>query len=484
MSTRGMSGGATTATPPADSPPPGTASMRRPCRPAGCRVRSPPPRRCWSACPVEPAGSWAMYLTVLSGRSGDRPLTSAVTSRRWRAPAPRTSSLWWTRSRSGPSRCSAKCSPRWTVTEKCPMPSSNPREPRRIAELPACADGPGGAHVAATVVMLLRADCGTSGRFTDRPGDLSRLAFQRRLCAASCGGPSMRGQSSLAISLAPPPTFSIRDVRIAGAVLGIVIVAAVWVAVTLLIPRGRVGYIKVVDRLVDRVYIAGGRLVRSWDRRDALLASQPVVTVGIVLFTWLAGFVVGYGLLLWLLGGSLPESLREAGSSLFTLGFAARRSAEPSVVDFFTAASGLVIVALQIAYLPTLYAAYNRRETEVTLLGPRAGSPAWGPELLARVQIADGIEQLTVIYEGWERWSADVAESHSSYPSLLRFRSPEPHSSWVVSQLGRAGCRRSSPGGVPGGRAFHCPALRADGLHLPAEADPHVADPRRRRSAA
>jgi len=204
-----------------------------------------------------------------------------------------------------------------------------------------------------------------------------------------------------------------------------VIVAAVWVsvAVTLLIPRGRVGYIKVVDRLVDRVYIAGGRLVRSWDRRDALLASQPVVTLGIVLFTWIAGFMLGYGLLLWLLGGSLPEALREAGSSLFTLGFAATRGAEPSVVDFFAAASGLVIVALQIAYLPTLYAAYNRRETEVTLLGPRAGSPAWGPELLARVQIADGIEQLTVIYEGWERWSADVAESHSSYPSLLRFRS-------------------------------------------------------------
>ena len=60
----------------------------------------------------------------------------------------------------------------------------------------------------------------------------------------------------------------------------IAVVAAVWVnvAVTLLIPRGRVGYIKVVDRLVDRVYTAGGRLVRSWDRRDALLASQLVLT--------------------------------------------------------------------------------------------------------------------------------------------------------------------------------------------------------------
>jgi hypothetical protein len=154
-----------------------------------------------------------------------------------------------------------------------------------------------------------------------------------------------------------------------------------------------------------------------------------------LLLTWLAGFVVGYGLLLWPAGGSFPDALREAGSSLFTLGFAASRGAGPSAVDFLAAASGLVIVALQIAYLPTLYAAYNRRETEVTLLGPRAGSPAWGPELLARAQIADGVDQLTVIYEAWERWSADVAESHSSYPSLLRFRSPGPHSSWVVSQL-------------------------------------------------
>jgi hypothetical protein len=131
-------------------------------------------------------------------------------------------------------------------------------------------------------------------------------------------------------------------VRIAAAVLGILIVVAVWVnvAVTLVIPRGRVGFIKVVDRLVDRVYTASGRLVRTWERRDALLASQPVVTLGLLLFIWLAGFVVGYGLLLWLPGGSFPDALREAGSSLFTLGFAARRSTEPSVVDFLAAASG------------------------------------------------------------------------------------------------------------------------------------------------
>jgi hypothetical protein len=262
-------------------------------------------------------------------------------------------------------------------------------------------------------------------------------------------------------------------VRIAAAVLGFLIVAAVWVnvAVTLVIPRGRVGFIKVVDRLVDRVYTAGGRFVRSWDRRDALLASQPVVTLGMLLLTWLAGFVVGYGLLLWPAGGSFPDALREAGSSLFTLGFAASRGAGPSAVDFLAAASGLVIVALQIAYLPTLYAAYNRRETEVTLLGPRAGSPAWGPELLARAQIADGVDQLTVIYEAWE------------LPVAAAF--PVPRTAQLMGRFtaSRSGRGRPPPGGVPSERAFHGPALRPDGLHLPAQADPHPADPPRPRPA-
>ncbi len=188
--------------------------------------------------------------------------------------------------------------------------------------------------------------------------------------------------------------------RVAGAVLGGLVVLAVWVnvAVTLVIPRGRIGFIKVVDRAVDVAYGAVGRFVRPWERRDALLASQPIATLGALLVGWLLGFVVGFGLLLWLPGGSFPTALREAGSSLFTLGFAARGTAGPTVVDFLAAASGLVIVALQIAYLPTLYAAYNRRETEVTLLVPRAGAPAWGPELLARAQMALGVDRLSTIF--------------------------------------------------------------------------------------
>jgi hypothetical protein len=278
-------------------------------------------------------------------------------------------------------------------------------------------------------------------------------------------------------------------VRLAGAVLGVLIVGAVWVnvAITLVIPRGRIGFIKVVDGLVDKVYLAAGHLVRTWERRDALLASQPVATLGLLLVTWLAGFLGGFALLLWLPGGSFAGALREAGSSLFTLGFAVRTGTEPSIAEFLAAASGLVIVALQIAYLPTLYAAYNRRETSVTLLGPRAGSPAWGPELLARAQMAQGIGQLSDLYQDWERWSADVAESHSSYPSLVRFRSPEPHSSWIVSQLAvldagalhLAACPATAPlaARLCVQMGFNCLRKLTRTLRIPVPEDPRPDDP-------
>jgi hypothetical protein len=107
---------------------------------------------------------------------------------------------------------------------------------------------------------------------------------------------------------------------------------------------------------------------------------------------------------------------------------------------FVAAVTGLVIVALQIAYLPALYAAFNRRETEVALLNARAGVPSWGPELLARTHYALGsgvstLDTLPDLYDRWERWAADIAESHTTYLPLVRFRSPRPLSSWVTALL-------------------------------------------------
>jgi len=99
-----------------------------------------------------------------------------------------------------------------------------------------------------------------------------------------------------------------------------------------------------------------------------------------------------------------------------------------------------VTITLQIAYLPTLYSAFNRRETEVALLNARAGVPSWGPELLARTHYALGTgvstaDTLPDLYAQWERFAADLAESHTTYLPLVRFRSPKPLSSWVIAIL-------------------------------------------------
>ena len=99
-----------------------------------------------------------------------------------------------------------------------------------------------------------------------------------------------------------------------------------------------------------------------------------------------------------------------------------------------------ITVTLQIAYLPALYSAFNRRENEIALLNSRAGSPSWGPELLARTHYALGsgtsaLDTLPEFYSEWERWAADITESHVTYLPLVWFRSPSYEASWVTSLL-------------------------------------------------
>ena len=105
----------------------------------------------------------------------------------------------------------------------------------------------------------------------------------------------------------------------------------------------------------------------------------------------------------------------------------------PRAIEIIAAGVGLLVVALEIAYLPALYDAFSTRETEVTLLATRAGTPAWGPEILARHQVLDSIDELPPLYADWERWAAAVSESHTNYPALIWFRSPVPSRSWLLS---------------------------------------------------
>jgi hypothetical protein len=231
--------------------------------------------------------------------------------------------------------------------------------------------------------------------------------------------------------------------RSLAAVVGGLLVLTVWSSVigTLIVPRP-VGsrLTRWVDRFVDGAFRLATRAIADYRRRDRVLLGQAAAILLMQLAVWLGVAFLGYGLLLWPL---VPEGLGSAfvvaGSSLFTLGFREPAGA-PSVVVFAAAGTGLAIVTLQIAYLPTLYAAFNRRETEVTLLNARAGVPSWGPELLARTHYALGsgmstLDTLPGLYAQWERWAADVTESHTTYLPLVRFRSPRPLSSWVTALL-------------------------------------------------
>ena len=218
--------------------------------------------------------------------------------------------------------------------------------------------------------------------------------------------------------------------------IAVLLADAYSVLTVLIVPRAASSHLTAPMRATRRVFqVAAGRS-RSYDTQDRILAlSEPVALIAL-LTTWLALAVAGFTLVNWGIGNqSFGTAFSEAGSSVFTLGFTLSHAEGSQVVDFVAAGTGMVLVALQIAYLPTLYAAYNRRETLVTLLESRAGSPAWGPELLIRHQLVGTIDNLANLFAEWERWAADVAESHSTYPSLLYLRSPRTKNSWIVSLM-------------------------------------------------
>lgn len=222
-------------------------------------------------------------------------------------------------------------------------------------------------------------------------------------------------------------------------VLGLGIVLGTWSSVlrTLVIPRGLASRLTaVVSRTVRVAFDVVASRFSSYETKDAILVGQgPAVLIGL-LVVWVLLFLGGFSLMF--LGANhagYTQALREAGASLFTLGNVATPRVLPTLIGFAAAATGLVVVALQIAYLPTLYGAFNRRETLVTTLESRAGAPAWGPEILARHQIVQTVDALPAFYAEWERWAADVAESHANYPVLITFRSPKPLRSWIVGLL-------------------------------------------------
>jgi hypothetical protein len=226
-----------------------------------------------------------------------------------------------------------------------------------------------------------------------------------------------------------------------GCIAGLVVVTGTLASVigTLVVPRrvdSRIS--RVCEYVVDGMFRAAIPRSATYETRDRVLAWQAPITLLVRLLVWLTLLVLGFGLILLpAVLGTPGRAFSDAGSSLFTLGYAAPTGRASAVLEYLAAFTGLVVVGLQVGYLPTLYAAFNRRETAVSLLATRAGSPAWGPEILARTKwgIFDGDARpvLDELFSSWESWAAEVAESHTTYFTLARLRSPQPFSDWLTS---------------------------------------------------
>jgi hypothetical protein len=285
-------------------------------------------------------------------------------------------------------------------------------------------------------------------------------------------------------------------VRYLAAAVGLVLVITDGISVvgTLIVPRPAGGRLMVwVDRLVHAMFELATSRTHDYRRRDRQLAAEAAILLICQLLTWLAVAYIGFTLLLWpFVHGGVTASFDDIGPATWFVGDSSVHGAAGRVIQYAAGFFGLVTVTLQIAYLPTLYSSFNRREQDVALLNARAGVPSWGPELLARTHYALGsgtstIDTLPDFYEQWERWAADITESHTTYLPLVRFRSPRPLSSWVTALLAvldsAAMYLAVSPESAPTVPARLClrsgfgcfsQVARALGVQVPDEADPSM----------
>ncbi|MGI9538945.1 MAG: hypothetical protein ACR2N6_02210, partial [Miltoncostaeaceae bacterium] len=171
---------------------------------------------------------------------------------------------------------------------------------------------------------------------------------------------------------------------------------------------------------------------------ERLLSAIGPLVVLQNLVVWLGLYLVGYGLILWpLMEGPgdprLDDALRASGSSLFTLGFAAPAEAAPTALVLLAAATGIIVIALKIAYLPVLYGQFAVREAGVASFASRIGVPPWGPRVLT-VHHEQGIEAtLPAYFEEWCGRVAEIGVAHAHYPTLVYFRASIPRTSWIAS---------------------------------------------------
>jgi hypothetical protein len=217
--------------------------------------------------------------------------------------------------------------------------------------------------------------------------------------------------------------------------LALVVVTIRSAVRTLLVPRALQAYLaRAVFVFMRRLFWLRANHRHDYVRRDKVMAFYAPVSLLALLSVWLLLIFVGYMVMYWAIGNDpLSFAFTESGSALFTLGFARGQGLATVALMFTEAALGLGVLALLIAYLPSLYGSFSRREAGVTKLEVRAGGPPSGVYLIQLAWRVGQLENLRDLWIDWENRFVDTDESHSSFPALAFFRSPHAEDSWVTA---------------------------------------------------
>jgi hypothetical protein len=185
-------------------------------------------------------------------------------------------------------------------------------------------------------------------------------------------------------------------------------------------------------------------LVSSRKRREALLGFYGPLSLLVLVGVWAVGLILGFGLMQYGAGsavvttGSQPSfetDIYLSGTTFFTLGLGdvVPHSGLSRALVVTEAGFGFGFLAAVIGYLPFIYGSFSKREVDISLLDSRAGTPPTAGELLRRHSYPHGQDALAELLKDWERWSAELMESHLSYPVLAYFRSQHDNQSWIAS---------------------------------------------------
>jgi ion channel len=185
-------------------------------------------------------------------------------------------------------------------------------------------------------------------------------------------------------------------------------------------------------------------LIPSRKKRETLLSFFGPLSLLVLVGVWAVGLVLAFGLMQYGAGSSVNITGGQAsfatdiylsGTTFFTLGLGdvVPRTGLARFLVVTEAGFGFGFLAAVIGYLPFIYGSFSKREVNISLLDARAGTPPTAGELLRRHAYPGGSEALRQLFKDWEFWSAELMESHLSYPVLAFFRSQHDNQSWIAA---------------------------------------------------